>query len=393
MLREMLPGHERLLADPYPVYARLREEGGPRRFSTGSGLYGWLVTRHDDARAVLADPRMSKDPRLAPADWQEAGRGRPLEDRSGLGTHLLTMDPPEHTAARRLVAARFTPRRTAALRPRVREHAAALIAALPERADLIAGFAAPLQLAVLSDLLGIPDGMRHDFREWTDTVVSSQADPSARPQALRRLSAAIEDLVAARRARPGDDVLTALAAGLSGTDLLAAVFLLLVAGYETTASLIALAARTLMRDPAAASALRAGPDAALEELIRHDTPVELSTWRFPRESVELGGVRLPPGQPVLVALASANRDPAAFPDPDAIVPGRGTPHLGFGHGPHYCLGAHLARVVAGEALAALIRVPGLAQAVPDEALTWRESLTLRGPRALPVVRSGAQLVE
>ncbi|MBF8194725.1 cytochrome P450, partial [Nonomuraea sp. K274] len=173
MLEEMFPGHEGLLADPYPAYARLREAGGLHRVSLRSGLYGWLVTRYDDARAALADPRLSKDPRNAPPDWREAGRGRPLEDRSGLGTHLLTTDPPEHTRLRRLVSGFFTPRRLAELRPGIEAHAYALAAGLSPGADLIGDFASPLQFATICDVLGVPPGDRPDFHRWTSAVVSS----------------------------------------------------------------------------------------------------------------------------------------------------------------------------------------------------------------------------
>ncbi|MEV4077126.1 cytochrome P450 family protein [Nonomuraea fuscirosea] len=395
MLEEMLPGHEGLLADPYPAYAGLRETGAPHFVKLRGGLYGWLVTRYDDARAALADPRLSKDPRHAPADWREAGRGRPLEDRAGLGTHLLTTDPPEHTRLRRLVSVFFTPRRLAELRPGIEEAARALAAGLAPGDDLVAGFASPLQSGVLCDVLGVPMADRTDFQRWTTAVVSSEAVPGeSRPEALRALAGYVRGLVEGRRHAPGDDLISTITAAaldgdrLSEDELLSMIFLLLVAGHETTVGLIALGTYTLLRHPRQLELLRARPElieSAVEELLRHDSPVELATWRFPLEPVELGGVLLPAGQPVLVALAAANRDPRRFTDPDLPDLTRtDNAHLSFGHGPHYCLGALLARVTGRAALSQVVRLPGLALAVPQERLRWRASLTVRGPVSLPV---------
>jgi cytochrome P450 len=395
MLNEMLPGYDGLVADPYPAYADLRACGAPRLVTMRSGLYGWLVTRYDDARAALADPRLSKDPRHAPADWQEAGRGRPLEDRSGLGTHLLTTDPPEHTRLRRVVSGFFTPRRLARLRPGIESAAHALAAGLSSGADLVGDFASPLQSGVICDVLGVPAADRTDFQRWTAAVVSSEpGEPDARPAALRALGAYVGGLVETKRRAPGDDVISAMIAAaedgdrLGGDELLSMIFLLLVAGYETTVGLVGLGTYTLLRHPGALELLRARPELiepAVEELLRHDSPVELATWRFTLEPVEIGGVVLPAGQPLLVALAAANRDPLRFSDPDLPdLTRQDNAHLSFGHGPHYCLGALLARLVGRAALAEVVRLPGLALAVPVERLRWRASLTVRGPRELPV---------
>ncbi|TYB50870.1 cytochrome P450 [Nonomuraea sp. PA05] len=391
----MLPEYEGLLSDPYPAYADLRASGALRRVTMRNGLYGRLVTRYDDARAALADPRLSKDPRHAPADWRAAGRGRPLEDRSGLGTHLLTTDPPEHTRLRRVVSGFFTPRRLALLRPGIEASARALAAGLRSGADLVRDFASPLQSGVICDVLGVPPADRGDFQRWTAAVVSSQPDaPDARPAALRELGAYVRGLVEGKRRAPGDDVISAMTAAaedgdrLGEDELLAMIFLLLVAGYETTVGLVGLGTYTLLRHPEALALLRAQPgliEPAVEELLRHDSPVELATWRFTLEPVEIGGEWLPAGEPVLVALAAANRDPDRFPRPDVPdLTRQDNGHLSFGHGPHYCLGALLARLVGRAALAEVVRLPGLAPAVPVERLRWRASLTVRGPLELPV---------
>ncbi|MFI7699927.1 cytochrome P450 [Nonomuraea sp. NPDC049480] len=395
----MPSGQEGAPADPYPVYARWRESGGLRRVDLRSGLYGWLVTRYDDARAALADPRLSKDPRVAPPDWQEAGRGRPLEDRSGLGTHLLTTDPPEHTRLRRVVSRYFTPGRLDALRPRIERRVDALIDGLQGRAeaDLIADFASPLQLATLCDVLGVPAADRTDFQRWTTAVVSSDEDGDARPEALGRLGTYVGELVAAKRRAPGDDVISAITAAaddgerLGEAEMMAMIFLLLVAGYETTVGLVGLGVCTLLRQPDQLRLLRERPelvDQAVEELLRYDSPVERATWRFATEPMELGGEHVPAGRPILVALGAANRDPGRFPEPDRLDITRedAAGHLSFGHGPHFCLGAQLARMTGRAALSGVVRrLPGLALAVPPERLRWRASLTVRGPRSLPVV--------
>ncbi|WP_283137754.1 cytochrome P450 family protein [Rhizohabitans arisaemae] len=386
-------------ADPYPAYAALRKSDPVCPVTLADGLYARLVTRYEDARSVLADPRFGKDPRLAPADWREAGRGRPLEDRSGLGTHLLTVDPPEHTRLRTLTSSFFTRRRVEALRPLVENTVDTLIGGFAARghADLIAEFAVPLQATVISEILGIPAADRADFQRWSDDVVLSRAGrESRRPEALRNLLGCISALVAAKRRSPGEDVVSVLAGssggadGLSEQELLAAVFLLLVAGYETTVHLVGNGVLALLDHPGQLARLRAEPESiggAVEEILRYDGPVETATWRFPVEPVEVGGTLLAPGTPVLVSLAAADRDGDRFADPDRFDVGRedASAHLAFGHGAHYCSGAALARMEGRIALGALIgRLPGLALAVPRSELLWRRSLTIRGVQALPV---------
>ncbi len=385
-------------ADPYAAYAGLRESLPVCRVTARDGLYGWLVTRHDDARAALADPRLSKDPRLAPADWREAGRGRPLEDRAGLGTHLLTTDPPDHTRLRRLVSAAFTPRRVEGLRGRVQEIADELVAAIEARgsADLIEDFAAPLPVTVIGEMLGVPVGDRADFRRWTDDVVSSEPERgAARPAALAGLHGLITGLIDDRRAEPADDLLSALiAAGdeedaLSGTELVAMVFLLLLAGHETTVGLIGNGVLALLAHPDQLALLRERPEltgAAVEEILRYDGPVEMATWRFAIEPVVIAGTTIPAGQPILISLASAGRDPVRYDEPDRLdLTREDTRHLAFGHGVHFCVGAALARLEGEIALATLLRrLPGLALAMPAGDLRRRRSLTMRGPAELPV---------
>ncbi|MEU0135850.1 cytochrome P450 [Streptomyces sp. NPDC006296] len=391
--------------DPYPEYAWLRTEEPVRRVVEGQGLYGLLVTRYEDVRMLLSDSRMSKDPRNAPLDWQEAGKGRPLEDRTGLGTHLLTTDAPEHTRLRRLVSTAFTARRVENLRGQVQQITDDLLDDIVPRgrADLVTEFAFPLAITVICELLGVPaadqDVFRRwtkDFRSWTNKSASTPADSGqARPVGLRDLLGYLTELVEKRRNEPADGLVDALIAArddddrLDETELLSMMSLLLVGGFETTVNLIGNGTLALLRNPDQLALLREQPhrvDTALEEMLRYDGSFETATWRFPLEPIEIAGTRIEKGHPVLLSLASADRDPAKFTDPDHFDVTRSeNGHVAFGRGAHFCLGAPLARLEGRIAFDGLLRrLPGLALAVPPEQLRWQRSLTIRGLESLPV---------
>lgn len=382
-----------LIADPYAGYARLRAAGPVHRITGPDGLPVWLVTRYADVRRALADPRLALDKQhAAPGNY----RGFALPP--ALDANLLNMDPPDHTRIRRLVSQAFTPRRIAALRGPVEQVADALLDAMAPhgRADLITAYAAPLPITVICDLLGVPTEDRHDFRAWTDALVTP--DP-ARPQDARAAVAAMlaffTALIDRKRAEPGDDLLSDLIAvrdegdRLGEDELTSLAFLILFAGYENTVHLIGNAVLALLRHPDQLAALRADESlvpAAVEEFARYDGPAPLAIRRFPREDVVIGGVTVPAGETVLCVLASANRDPEQFPEPDRLdVHRRETGHLALGHGIHYCLGAPLARLETSVALTALLRrFPELALDVPESELRHRPSLRARGLLELPV---------
>ncbi|MGW5656000.1 cytochrome P450 family protein [Streptomyces humi] len=382
-----------LLADPYAVYARLREAGPVHRIAGTDGLPAWLVTRYDDVRQALADPRLSLDKAHA-----RPGGYRGLALPPALDANLLNMDPPDHTRVRRLVSQAFTPRRVALLREPVRRTADALLDAVVPlgRTDLVASYAAPLPIAVICELLGVAEGDRPDFRSWTDAlVVPDPARPERARQAVGALLAFFAGLLARKRAEPADDLLSAMIAvrdeedRLSEDELMSLAFLILFAGYENTVHLIGNATLALLTAPAQLAALRADParlGPAVEELARYDGPAPLAIRRFPTEDVTIGGVTVPAGETVLLSLAAAHRDPRRFPEPDRLDIGRdATGHLALGHGIHYCLGAPLARLETEIALAALLeRLPGLELEVPVEQLRWRPSMRTRGLLALPV---------
>ncbi len=389
-----------LIADPYPTYAALRTAGPVHRITGPDGLPAWLVTRYDDVRAALADPRLSLDKRNAlPGGY----RGFALPP--ALDANLLNMDPPNHTRIRRLVTKAFTPGRVDKLREPVREICEELLDAMEPhgRADLIAAYSGPLPVTVICDLLGVPAADRHDFRAWTDVLVAP--DPQRPEQAKEAVGGMLRfytGLIATKRAEPGDDLLSDLITArddaanptdgqdrLSEDELTSLAFLILFAGYENIVHLIGNSVLALLERPELLAELRSNPaaiPAAVEEFARWDGPAPLAIRRFPLEDVEIGGVTVPAGETVLLSVASANRDPNRFADPDRLDPHRPQGgNLWLGHGIHYCLGAALARLEAETAIEALLRrFPGLALDGSPEDLRWRKSIRARGLLALPV---------
>ncbi|MFD7314787.1 cytochrome P450 [Streptomyces sp. NPDC059883] len=401
-----------LLADPYEVYARLRETAPVRRIVGPDGRPAWIVTRYEDVRTSLADPRLSLDKsRALPGGYR--GFGLP----PALDANLLNMDPPDHTRIRRFVARAFTTRRIEELRGPVRRTADELLDALEPggRADLIASYAAPLPIVVICELLGVPARDRRDFREWTDALIAP--DP-ARPERMREAIAAMlaffTGLLAHKRAEPGEDLLSALIAvrdegeeagdgtppgagasrgdggdRLSEDELMSLAFLILFAGYENTVQLIGNSVLALLQHPEQLAALRAEPGrtaAAVGEFARYEGPALLAIRRFAVEDLTIGGVAVPAGETVMLSLAAANRDPRRFTDPDRLDLDRDTAgQVALGHGIHYCLGAPLARLETEIALNALLeRFPRPALDVPYEDLRWRPSTRARGLIELPV---------
>ncbi|SEQ57473.1 Cytochrome P450 [Streptomyces radiopugnans] len=369
-----------------------------------SGVEAWLVTRYADARETLADPRLSKNP----VHHSEAAHGKgkvgiPGERSANLMTHLLNIDPPDHTRLRRLVSKAFTPRRVAAFEPRVRELADRLIDGFAARgsADLIHEFAFPLPIYAICDMLGVPAEDQDDFRDWAGMMLRHGGGPRGGVgRAVKRMRAYLADLIHRKRGDLGDDLISGLIRAsdhgehLTENEAAAMAFILLFAGFETTVNLIGNGTYALLRHPgqrrmfqeASAAGDTGLLQTAVEELLRYDGPVELATWRFATEPMEIGGQRIATGDPVLVVLAAADRDPSRFADPDTLDLTRGdNPHLGYGHGIHYCLGAPLARLEGRIALTALLgRLPDLRLAAEPADLRWRGGLIMRGLRELPV---------
>jgi cytochrome P450 PksS len=388
-------------ADPYPFYARLREEEPVYRVSLRGGQSAWLVTRYDDVAAVLKDDeRFVKDKRNALTPEQEAKEPWMPAAFRPLMRNMLDLDPPDHPRLRALVHRAFTPRLVEQLRDRVQRLTDGLLDAVQSRGrmDLIRDYAQPVPTTVIAEMLGVPVADRHRFQRWS--AVSVAITPSlwgvlrAVPSVLAFMRY-IRRLVRERRARPKDDLVSALVqaeeAGdrMTEDELLAMVFLLLIAGHETTVNLIGSGTLALLEHPDQLERLRDDPALvrpAVEELLRYTSPVETASERYAREDVAVAGVTIPRGSMVFAAIASANRDARQFPDPDRLdltrEPNR---HLAFGLGPHFCLGASLARLEGQIAINTLLRrLPGLRLAVPPRALRWRRGLVLRGLKGLPV---------
>jgi cytochrome P450/surfactin synthase thioesterase subunit len=378
---------ERLDVDP--DYARLRRDRPLTKMRMPFGDEAWLATRYADVRAVLVDRRFSRaavldndEPRLSPEKMSEPGG-------------ILSMDPPEHARLRKLIGGAFTPRRVERLRPAIEKITADLLDRMETAgapADLVQHFALPLPITVISELMGVPVPDRRQLRVWSEALVATTALSSEqRREQVGQLQAYMVGLIAQRRRQPTDDLLGALVmardehGSLSETELVKLSVRLLVTGHETTASQIVNFVHVLLTHPEHLRRLRTSPElipAAVEELLRY-VPL-LSGPSFPRyatEDVELSGVLVRAGEPVLPALDSADRDESVFPDPDKLDFTRTpNPHLAFGYGPHHCVGAQLARVELQVALGALLeRLPGLRLDVPEEAVSWKKGSLNRSP--------------
>jgi cytochrome P450 len=384
------PGDPAFRADPYAHYRTLTSNGR-RVHRTDVGLR--VTASYELCERVLRDPRFGHRPESGGL-WREST----ARNRS-----FLTMDPPDHTRLRRLVSKAFTPRLVERLRPRVEELVDELLAPVAGEVDLIATLAYPLPVIVISEMLGVPPEDRDLFKGWSDSLARGldpdfllpEAEIAQRDAAREEFAAYFRGLAARRRAEPRDDLLSALVSvsdggdALSEEELLATCVLLLVAGHETTVNLIGNGALALLRDPAQLELFRERPggvQAAVEELLRYDPPVQL-TLRSALDDVDLDGTLIERGKLVLLLTGAANRDPSVFDDPDRLdltryAEGRDTPkHLSFGHGVHFCLGAPLARLEGQVALGKLFE-RDVAPVAAD--LVYRDNLVLRGLRDLPV---------
>jgi len=318
-----------------------------------------------------------------------------------LSRNMLDTDPPDHERLRALVSKAFTPRLIERMRGRVQAITDALLDTVEGQGemDLIDDYAFPLPVTVIAELLGVPSEDRDRFRQWSDAAVSGNATQEYMEKILIPHMQAFTDYLLAmfeeKRKNPKDDLVSALVqaeeAGdkLSEDELLGMVFLLLIAGHETTVNLIGNGVLALLEHPEQLRRLRDDPSlikSAVEELLRYDGPVETSTERFAGEDVAIGGTIIPKGEMVLVVIAAADRDPERFPEPDTLDIARmENKHLAFGKGIHHCLGAPLARMEGQIAIGTLIeRMPSLRLKGSPDSLSWRPGMVLRGLKALPV---------
>ncbi|MCW3816913.1 cytochrome P450 [Micromonospora sp. DR5-3] len=390
-------------ADPYPSFARLRTDR-PVCPVSSPRFDQYLITRYDDAKTALTDPRLSKD-LYGPGQHYLRLFGPNSE---GLNKNMLNSDPPEHTRLRRIISQAFAPRRIEALRPRVAQIVDGLLDKIvPQgQAELMHEFAIPLPMMVICELLGIPAADHAQVLDWTQVIRTSgssrrppQEERAAVQEAQLKLHDYLVDLMQAKRAHPADDIIGALIdscdreGALSEAELVTTTFLLLFAGHQTTADFLGNATLALLNHPEQLELLRTTPQllpAAIEELLRFDGPLPVASPRIATEDVEYDGMCIPRGSIVGVVINSANHDPAHFADPDQLDVRRVRgPHLGFGHGVHYCLGVSLARMEAQIGLGALLRrLPGLRLAVPlAEVRRLPAASPFRGLLELPVTFS------
>ncbi len=388
--------------DPLAAYASLRDERAVHRVVLRDGHPAWVITRYEEAKAALNDPRLSKDMHAALATGPEVvDEGLP---GPAFARHMLGVDPPDHTRLRHLVAGRFTQRALAELQPRVLQIIDGLLDRIAGQGttavvDFMEAFAFPMPFTVICEMLGIPADHRDPLGVDLSLILrplATDAEVDEARQASARLAATFATIIDGKEAEPGDDLISDLVAAshdghLDRVELQSTVFNLIVAGHETTTNLLGSAVLTLFLHPELRAALNADRSlipAALEELVRHSGPVHHATFRFAAEPVELGGVTIPAGGQVLVCVAAANRDERRYEDPDILDIHRDEGrHLAFGHGIHHCLGAGLARLEATLAIGALLdRLPALCPAAPLEGLRWDrgDGIVLRGLSTLPI---------
>jgi cytochrome P450 len=392
-----------LIADPRGGFSRIREEAPLVLGQSADGTPTWYVTRCDDVRAMLGDPRLVNSPGSAAGAEAVQNRddmlemlGIPRDFFPYMTQSILDVDGIDHVRLRKLVSRAFTVRRVNALRPRVEEITSALLDGLDGPVDLISEFAYPLPITVICELVGVPEADRPLWRKAG--AASNSMEPGAMGAAVREMVAYTHDLIDKRRAEPADDLLTDLIRAqnedgdrLSDVEMVTMVLALVTAGHETTAHLIGNAALALLTHPDQLEALRGDPDlwpSAVNELMRWCGPVQIAQLRYATEDVEVGGQTVKAGEAVQAVLVSANHDPRQYDEPDRLdvtrrPSGRGEGHVGFGHGIHYCLGAALARQEGEVALRALFdRFP--AMTLEAEEQTWVSVPGMRQLASLPV---------
>src|SRR5579883_2179787 len=388
-------------ANPFPFYAQLRAEAPvfPVFMRMPVKQRAWLITRYDDVLDVLKDARFAKNPRnaLSPEQQKKVSWMPPMF--RALERNMLDLDSPDHTRLRALVHKAFTPR----LIEQMRDQIQALTNALLDRVEpnggmnLIADFALPLPLTMIGRILGVPARDNQKFHRWTTTLISGGTNRNlfVLIPSVMRFMGYVKKLIKERRAFPRDDLVTALVQAKDGSDqlsedeILAMIFLLLIAGHETTVNLIGSGTLALLEHPDQLERLRNEPDiikSAVEELLRYVCPVEMATERYAREEITIAQTTIPRGELVMAVIGSANRDPNSFDNPDALdITRTNNKHLAFGYGPHFCLGASLARLEGQIAISTLIqRMPNVRLNIAQDHLRWRGTFVLRGLEALPV---------
>ncbi|MCV7029177.1 cytochrome P450 family protein [Mycobacterium sherrisii] len=382
------------IQDPRAYYRRLNAEAPAHRVAIWGATQAWLITRYTEARAMLADPRLSKD-------WWGLAEFLPPGDHApytpALNSHMLQQDPPDHTRLRKLLTKEFTAGSVRRMRPDIVGIADELLDAVARAADggavvdLMQAYAIRLPLGVIGTLLGVPPAARDRFRLLCEPLLTS-TDPAELTNAENALIELLTGLIEGKRTLPTDDLLSALVNApvdrLSREELLATAYLLILAGYETTVNLIGNGIFALLHNPSQLATLRADPrllPVAVEEFLRFESPLNTATMRYSTAPIRLGEIEIPAGQLVLIALLGANHDERQFENPDVLDVARTpNPHLAFGHGIHHCLGAPLARLEGEIAIGRLLDRFERITLDGNVILRYRNSTLMHGLTALPV---------
>ncbi len=389
--------------NPHPLYRRMRQEDPVFRVIDGLGQTVWFFTRYEDSVAVLKDGRLIKDVRknLPPEVFEKQfGGGNPFADSQSpfdaINRHMLNQDPPDHTRLRGLVHKAFTPSRVRDLQPRITQISNELLDAMQKKAqgDLIADFALPLPITVIAEILGIPAEDRDKFRRWVRIVLGG--DLGSHMAMIMEFVQYMNEMLEVRRKEDTGDILSALVrveeegSRLDHMEVLSMIFLLLIAGHETTVNLIANGTLALLQHPDQLRKLRDNPElipGAIEEILRYSGPVDATLNRWAAEAIEWEDGRvIEPGDVIIPLLLAANRDPEKFENPDQFDITRDpNPHIAFGHGIHFCLGAPLARMEGAIAIRALLaRLPDLALNTDPDKLQWGPTILLHNLLELPL---------
>ncbi|MFK0259567.1 cytochrome P450 [Streptomyces sp. NPDC090445] len=397
-----LPRQRSCPFSPPPELEELRRTDPVSRMSFADDSEGWLLTRHADVRAALADPRVSSHPGRTPQPWRNLAPEMRAEVY--LPGFLIFMDPPDHTRYRRLLTKWFTMRAIRRMQPRIDRIVADALDAMEAQGgpvDLVQSFALPIPLYVICELMGVRYEDRDDFMDMVLRLQALDASPEELGATGARMNEFMMNLVADKRKNPGDDLLSHLAHDpdadppLTDLEIAGIGVLMLIAGHETSANMLGIGTYTLLENRDQWDLLCKDPgliDRAVEELLRHQTIVQQGLPRGITEDLDVAGHPVKAGEAVLASLPAANRDPEVFPDPDRLdITREHNPHLAFGHGIHLCLGMELARVEMRSAWRGLVtRFPGLRMAAPPEDIRWRDDQIVYGVYNLPVTWDGAR---
>lgn len=389
--------NRKFIRDPFPVYKEIRKKDPVYRFLMPNGHYAWIVTTYKHAEKVLNDARFV----TGYPEQNETDESNLPPHKEIVSRNLLSVNPADHRRLRRLVQKAFTPRMVERLRGRIEEISNGLLDKVQNNGEmnLIEDFAFPLPIIVICEMLGVPLEDQDKFREWSNVIMESVNNPKLGEQSEAATIAFVEylhDLIDQRRSQLQKDLISDLLSvedegdTLSENELYALVFVLIIAGHETTVNLIGNGVLALLEHPEQKEKLISQPElvhSAVEEMLRYNGPAEVSNIRWATEDIEVGGKLIQKGDMVFVSLSSANRDPQQFADPDTFdITREANTHLAFGKGIHFCLGAPLARLEGEVAIQTLLhRMPDLRLKESTDLLEWRPGMIIRGVEEIPLL--------